>query len=62
VTSRRRAAFSAAYDTSASTGVGVVTIGGSSATNPIGWWIKVPASAYAGAYATTVTLDLVSGP
>jgi alpha-tubulin suppressor-like RCC1 family protein len=50
------------YDTSASTGVGVVTIGGSGATNPIGWWINVPASAYAGSYTTTVTLNLVSGP
>jgi alpha-tubulin suppressor-like RCC1 family protein len=50
------------YDTSASTGVGVVTIGGSSATNPIGWWINVPASAYAGSFTSTVTLELVSGP
>ena len=50
------------YDTSASTGEGVMTIGGSSAANPIGWWVQVPAAAYAGTYTSTVTLQVVSGP
>ena len=50
------------YDASAGTGTGVVALGGSSATHPIGWWIQVPASAYAGSYTTTLTLTLVSGP
>jgi alpha-tubulin suppressor-like RCC1 family protein len=50
------------YDTAVSTGEGVMTIGGSSAANPIGWWVQVPAAAYAGVYASTVTLEVVSGP
>ena len=50
------------YDTSASTGEGVMTIGGGSAANPIGWWVQVPAATYAGAYASAVTLEVVSGP
>ena len=50
------------YDTSASTGEGVMTIGGSTATNPIGWWINVPASVFSGSYTSTVTLAVVSGP
>jgi hypothetical protein len=50
------------YDASAGTGTGVVTLGGASATHPIGWWIQVPASAYAGSYTSTLTLTLVSGP
>ncbi len=52
------------YDASAGTGTGtgVVALGGPSATHPIGWWIQVPASSYAGSYTTTLTLTLVSGP
>ena len=50
------------YDASAGTGTGVVALGGASATHPIGWWIQVPASAYAGSYTSTLTLTLVSGP
>ena len=50
------------YDASPGTGTGVVTLGGPSATHPIGWWIQVPASAYAGSYTLTLTLTLVSGP
>jgi len=50
------------YDTSVSTGEGVMTIGGSSAAHPIGWWVQVPASAYAGSYTSTVTLEVISGP
>jgi hypothetical protein len=50
------------YDASAGTGTGVVTLGGPIATHPIGWWIQVPGSAYAGSYTSTLTLTLVSGP
>ena len=50
------------YDTSAATGRGVMTIGGSTAANPIGWWVQVPASTYAGTYTTTVSLAIISGP
>jgi alpha-tubulin suppressor-like RCC1 family protein len=50
------------YDTSISTGGGVITIGGSAAANPIGWWVQVPASVYTGSYTSTVTLSVVSGP
>jgi hypothetical protein len=50
------------YDTAVSTGEGVMTIGGSSAANPIGWWVQVPAAAYAGVYTSTVTLEVISGP
>jgi len=50
------------YDTSSGSGVGQVTLGGSTATYPIGWWINVPANAYPGTYTSTVTLAVVSGP
>jgi putative surface cell wall-binding protein len=50
------------YDASPGTGTGVVALGAPSATHPIGWWIQVPASAYAGSYTSTITLTLVSGP
>jgi hypothetical protein len=49
------------YDTSAGTGKGTMTIGGSAA-HTIGWWLELPAMAYAGTYASTVTLQIVSGP
>ena len=50
------------FDASPGTGTGVIALGSSSATHPIGWWIEVPASAYAGSYTSTLTLTLVSGP
>ena len=50
------------FDTPAATGEGVMIIGGSSAANPIGWWIQAPASAYAVSYTSTLTFELVSGP
>ena len=50
------------YDASASTGLGSVTIGGSSAANPVGWWLNVPANTLAGTYTSTVTVDIISGP
>jgi hypothetical protein len=50
------------YDNPAGSGLGAVTLGGSSAPNPVGWWITIPGSAWAGAYASTVTVTIVSGP
>jgi len=50
------------YDTAASTGEGVMTLGGSTAANPIGWWVQVPAATYVGVYTSTVTIEMVSGP
>jgi len=50
------------YDASAGTGVGSITVGGSDAADPIGWWVLVPVTAYAGSYTSTVTLTLASGP
>jgi len=50
------------YDTAANTGVGQVVVGGSTQTNPFGWWINVPANAFAGAYTSTVTMAVVSAP
>jgi hypothetical protein len=50
------------YDTPVNTGEGVMTLGGSTAANPIGWWVSIPASAYAGVYTSTATLEVISGP
>jgi hypothetical protein len=50
------------YDTSSGTGVAQVTLGGSTATYPIGWWMNVPGNAHPGTYTSTVTLAVVSGP
>jgi hypothetical protein len=50
------------YDTSAGTGVGQVVIGGSTQPNPVGWWVNVPASASAGSYTSTITMEIISGP
>ena len=50
------------YDASAATGLGSITIGGSTATDPLGWWLNVPANTLAGTYTSTVTLEIISGP
>jgi hypothetical protein len=50
------------YDTAVATGLGEIVIGGSAAANPVGWWVKVPASASVGSYTSTVTMATVSGP
>jgi large repetitive protein len=50
------------YDTAVGTGLGSMTIGGHGATSPIGWWVNVPANAFNGAYTTTVTLAVSTGP
>jgi hypothetical protein len=50
------------YDTATSTGLGQIIIGGSAHANPVGWWVNLPASASAGAYTSTITMSVVSGP
>ena len=50
------------YDVSAGSGLGVITIGGSGAADPVGWWVNLPGNAVAGAYTSTVTMTIVSGP
>jgi len=46
----------------AGTGLGAIVIGGSTATNPLGWWLSVPATALSGTYTSTVTVSVASGP
>ena len=48
------------YDTSALSGLGSITVG--IGANPVGWWLTVPASAVAGTYTSTVTMQIISGP
>jgi hypothetical protein len=48
------------YDTAVLTGLGSIVVGGGA--NPVGWWLNVPASAPAGTYTSTVTLQIISGP
>lgn len=50
------------YVAAPNTGVGPVTIGGSAAANPFGWWVSVPGYAESGAYASTITVSVGSGP
>jgi WxL domain surface cell wall-binding len=50
------------YDTAASSGLGQLVVGGSTAANPVGWWLNVPGNAFAGAYTSTVTLAVISAP
>jgi hypothetical protein len=50
------------YDTAATTGEGQIVIGGSTNPDPGGWWVNVPASAFAGADTSTVTMAVVSAP
>lgn len=50
------------YDTAAGTGVGIITIGGSTAAAPVGWWVNVPATTLAGTYTSTIVESIVSAP
>lgn len=50
------------YDAATATGLGQILIGGSGHTNPVGWWVNVPASASAGAYTSTITMTVISAP
>lgn len=48
------------YDAKANTGLGTVVIGNT--PNPVGWWVNVPGNASAGAYTSTITMTVISGP
>lgn len=53
------------YDTAALSGLGEVVIGGSTAANPVGWWLNIPANTYygsAGVYTSTITMEVISAP
>jgi hypothetical protein len=50
------------YDTATATGLGQIIIGGSAQPNPVGWWVNVPASASAGSYTSTITMEITTGP
>lgn len=50
------------YAALANSGLGGILLGGSSAADPFGWWVKVPGNAFHGAYTSTVTVAIVSGP
>lgn len=50
------------YDTSAGTGLAAIIIGGSTQSNPVGWWVNIPATAVAGTYTSTITMEIISGP
>jgi hypothetical protein len=50
------------YNAAATTGLGNILIGASSGGAPAAWWVNVPASATAGAYVSTITLAINSGP
>jgi alpha-tubulin suppressor-like RCC1 family protein len=50
------------YSASANTGKLSMNLGGNSALRPIGWWVKVPASAFSGSYTSAVTISVVSAP
>ncbi len=46
----------------AANGLGSIVIGGSTAANPVGWWLNVPATALAGTYTSTITMAVVTAP
>jgi hypothetical protein len=50
------------YEAAADSGLGVTILGGSGAADPVGWWLNVPANAWEGAYTSTVTVTIASGP
>ena len=50
------------YDAQAGTGIGLISLGGSAAANPYGWWVNVPGYAASGTYSSTITVSIISGP
>jgi len=50
------------YNADTGTGEGAMNIGGSTAANPVGWWITVPTGTQPGIYTTTITMGITSGP
>jgi hypothetical protein len=49
------------YEAKVGSGIGPIAIGSTTA-NPVGWWLNVPATAASGAYTSTVTVTVASGP
>jgi hypothetical protein len=50
------------YEAATGSGLGSIDIGGAAAADPVGWWLAVRPDAAPGAYASTVTIALASGP
>jgi len=50
------------FSAAKSTGSGAFTVGGSTSVAPIGWWVHLPATAYAGTYTSTITFSISAGP
>lgn len=50
------------YEAAANTGEGSINIGGSAATDQVGWWLAVRPDAVPGTYTSTVTISIASGP
>jgi hypothetical protein len=50
------------YEAAVGSGLGAILLGGHSATDPFGWWVQVPGNARVGAYTSTVTVEIASGP
>lgn len=44
------------YDTAVNTGLGNIQLAN------LGWWLAIPATAYAGSYTSTITVSIASGP
>jgi hypothetical protein len=50
------------FSAAAGSGAGSFTIGGSSTSAPLGWWVHLPTAAYAGTYTSTITFSISTGP
>jgi hypothetical protein len=50
------------YDASAATGLGLINIGGTAQSHPVGWWVNLPATTTPGVYTSTITMQIISGP
>jgi hypothetical protein len=50
------------FSAAAGSGAGAFTIGGSTSSAPLGWWVHIPATAYAGTYTSTITFSISAGP
>jgi hypothetical protein len=50
------------YAAAADSGLGGVALGGNGTADPVGWWLNVPGNAWRGAYTSTVTVTIASGP
>jgi hypothetical protein len=46
----------------AANGLGSIVLGGSTAANPVGWWLNVPATALTGTYTSTITMAVITAP